>query len=170
MNIGNRILFPGNEIGEYYRSVMASQGVSQQTYSTCLPHYRTHGAYRRLLQHAEDFDFSILAYNHPDQELANTEIAKLKRDDKNSSVPADTSIESLGNCEKLSEEYRLKALALKFTMPPGTYATMFLRELCKESTDQQYQAQRTAAAQYAGLVPVNTDTCLDKSVAVTVPE
>jgi len=36
---------------------------------------------------------------------------------------------------------RHKALQLQFTLPPGTYATMLLRELTKESTESCFQAQ-----------------------------
>lgn len=41
---------------------------------------------------------------------------------------------------------KLKGLQLKFTLPPGTYATMMLREVTKHSTNAQYQAQLTASA------------------------
>ena len=41
---------------------------------------------------------------------------------------------------------KLKGLQLKFTLPPGTYATMLLREVTKHSTHSQYQTQLTATA------------------------
>jgi tRNA pseudouridine13 synthase len=41
---------------------------------------------------------------------------------------------------------KLKGLQLKFTLPPGTYATMMLREITKHSTNSQYQTQLTASA------------------------
>ena len=41
---------------------------------------------------------------------------------------------------------KLKGLQLKFTLPPGTYATMMLREITKHSTNAQYQTQLTASA------------------------
>jgi tRNA pseudouridine13 synthase len=41
---------------------------------------------------------------------------------------------------------KLKGLQMKFTLPPGTYATMMLREISKHSTHSQYQAQLTAIA------------------------
>jgi tRNA pseudouridine13 synthase len=43
-------------------------------------------------------------------------------------------------------ELKLKGLQLKFTLPPGTYATMLLREITKHSTHSQYQTQLTATA------------------------
>ena len=45
-----------------------------------------------------------------------------------------------------SREAQLKGLQLKFTLPPGTYATMLIREITKHSTSAQYQTQLTAAA------------------------
>ena len=41
---------------------------------------------------------------------------------------------------------KLKGLQLKFTLPPGTYATMLLREITKHSTNAQYQTQLTVSA------------------------
>ena len=40
----------------------------------------------------------------------------------------------------------LRGLQMKFTLPPGTYATMLLREVTKHSTHSQYQTQLTATA------------------------
>jgi len=36
---------------------------------------------------------------------------------------------------------KFRALLVKFSLPPGTYATMLLRELTKSSTESGYQAQ-----------------------------
>jgi hypothetical protein len=41
---------------------------------------------------------------------------------------------------------KLRGLQMKFTLPPGTYATMLLREVTKHSTHSQYQTQLTASA------------------------
>ena len=41
-------------------------------------------------------------------------------------------------------------MTLNFTLPPGTYATMLLRELTKECTETQFQAQLTAQEAEAG--------------------
>ena len=47
---------------------------------------------------------------------------------------------------KKSTESKFKGLQLKFTLPPGTYATMMIREITKHSTSSQYQTQLTATA------------------------
>ena len=45
-----------------------------------------------------------------------------------------------------SKKVKLKGVQLKFTLPPGTYATMLIREITKHSTSSQYQTQLTATA------------------------
>ena len=51
-----------------------------------------------------------------------------------------------GSACKGKEGLPLLALQLQFVLPPGTYATMLLRELTKESTEAQFQAQLTSQA------------------------
>jgi hypothetical protein len=46
---------------------------------------------------------------------------------------------------KTSSQSRLIGLEMKFTLPPGTYATMMLREITKQGTDTEFQAQLTAS-------------------------
>mmetsp|Transcript_12328 Transcript_12328/g.11952 ORF Transcript_12328/g.11952 Transcript_12328/m.11952 type:complete len:767 (-) Transcript_12328:91-2391(-) len=58
---------------------------------------------------------------------------------------------------------KLKGLQMKFTLPPGTYATMMLREISKHSTHSQYQAQLTAIANASVATP-NTITNDDNIV------
>ena len=41
---------------------------------------------------------------------------------------------------------KFNALQLKFTLSPGTYATMLLRELTKDRTDSDFQSTLTEAS------------------------
>jgi hypothetical protein len=59
----------------------------------------------------------------------------------------------------------LVGLELKFTLPPGTYATMMLREITKQGTDTDFQAQLTAAT--AGPPPARGTVA---PAAVALPE
>ena len=127
-------LLPTNEIGQFYTDSLAKDGLSLATFKTCTPVYRMSGAYRRLMQMPVDFSWRILRYGEPNADLALTELTGVR-----------------GQPTKVSgEEGPLRAVMLEFTLPPGTYATMLLRELTKESTETQFQAQLTAAAAASG--------------------
>jgi tRNA pseudouridine13 synthase len=132
---GDESIFPSHAVGDYMRQLMAQDGISMQSYRDCLGQYRTHGSYRRLMQHPIDFQWEILRYRDNNEELAHTELDRYLDRSQSGDGKVDEGL------------LKLRALALKFTMPPGTYATMLLREITKESTETQYQAQLTANAQ-----------------------
>jgi tRNA pseudouridine13 synthase len=134
---GHGITLPGNQIGEYYTSLLQKDGLTISRFSVCQPHYRTGGAYRRLVQFPTDFQWEVLSYMDPSADLAVTELATL-RPSNGSRGGADDSMVGAVSGEAL------RALVIKFTLSSGTYATILLRELTKESTESQYQAQLTA--------------------------
>lgn len=125
--IGNMSKLPANAIGEYMIQLMAADGLSPHSFDTCSPHYRLAGSYRRILQEAKDLEWKIINYCDPAEELAETELTRFR------DRPAEPAV--------AKGEAVHKALQLKFTLPPGTYATMALRELTKESTETDFHAQ-----------------------------
>ena len=139
---GYESIYPENEIGAYYDELFAADGLTRRSYDSCSPAYREKGVYRKLVQRPKDFEWQVIAYDDPDAELATTEISKF-RVARPSNKP-----ESEGEVvEKEKEEVpaevvgKFRALLVKFSLPPGTYATMLLRELTKSSTESGYQAQ-----------------------------
>lgn len=143
---GSDSLLPSNEIGEFYSQMLHSDGLSLETFSTCSPVFRMSGAYRRILQMPVDFAWKILHYSDPNADLATTELTNA-RQRWSSTTPTAMAQEGVGRNEGVGGadgSGHLRAVSLNFTLPPGTYATMLLRELTKESTETQFQAQLTA--------------------------
>jgi len=108
---------------------LRDDGISLSDYKNVfLPEYRSSGAYRKIIQFARDFEFSCIRYDDCNAELARTELSDFGCDRPHVSI---------------SDEGSILALKLAFSLPPGTYATMFLRELTKESTDVMHQSSLT---------------------------
>jgi len=133
---GHDSLLPQNEIGAYFVEMLAQDGLSLDSFRTCSQVYRMTGAYRRLLQMPAGLSWRLLRYSDPNAELARTELTHVRARPGDTLAPAGADAES--------PDGHLRALFLEFTLPPGTYATMLLREVTKESTETQYQAQLTA--------------------------
>uniref|UniRef100_A0A7S3HDG6 TRUD domain-containing protein n=1 Tax=Spumella elongata TaxID=89044 RepID=A0A7S3HDG6_9STRA len=145
---GYESIYPENDIGTYYDELLAADGLTRRSYDDCHPAYREKGVYRRLVQYPKDFEWQVIAYDDPDAELATTEINQF-RVARPSSKPADAETESKmetsapASAEPVATASagKYRALLVKFSLPPGTYATMLLRELTKSSTESGYQAQ-----------------------------
>ena len=86
-----------------------------------------------------EFEYKIIPYNDINAELADTELLKI-RGGENHVAPRE-----IINCD-ISDGYRYNALQLKFTLSSGSYATMLLRELTKNSTDTDFQSSLTKAS------------------------
>ena len=184
--VGSQSIVPAHDIGRLIHSLLAEDGLSLATFSTCPAQYRSRGAYRRLLQFPIDFEHCVVHYNHVDDDLVETELTQMRHKDLSrrksesdgmqkehqqlpaSSLPSlpllratevnvaedpttETSmaIASDSNSATSTTEGKYRAAILRFTLPSGTYATIMLRELTKESTHQQYQAQLTSMVAHA---------------------
>lgn len=152
--VGSSTIFPTNAVGEYFKKLMEADGISETTFSTCSGQYRTFGSYRRLFQYPYDFEWEILEYKDLNEDLAVTEISLFRPKDtlptdEGSTKVSDSLVES-------KSDKTLRALSVKFTLSPGTYATMLLREILKESTETKYQTQRTIQSQSMEQNDINT--------------
>merc|ERR1712070_892538 len=88
------------------------------------------GAYRKLIQVPEDFEWRLQRYS--DQTLPLTPTDMMRLESAPLPLPDDAG-DSL-------------ALILEFTLPPSTYATMLLRELTKETSEPSRQVEMQQAA------------------------
>lgn len=158
---GTDIMLPTNLIGQYYHDLFAKDGLSIDSYKECSVQYRLSGAYRRMIQFPKDFKWSIVYYQDPNAELVSTEFTSMKtREGKMGSIfsmastdnsPGTTIDMASGAAtnesvitKENSNSNSIRAAIVSFILPPGTYATMMLRELTKQSTESQYQAQLTS--------------------------
>eukprot|EP01039_Chlorochromonas_danica_P003166 gene3166-3467_t len=153
--IGERSLLPSHSVGPFILQLLEKDGLSLQSFKSCHPSYRLAGSYRRLIQEVKDFEWKVLEYSSPDEELVETELNRFCHADNSSScesveerteevvvvVEEEVQPEVKAKEEESQKKHLLRALQLKFTLSPGSYATMFLREVTKESTESDYHAQ-----------------------------
>jgi tRNA pseudouridine13 synthase len=153
--VGSRSMLPGHEIGPMCMDLLKDDGLTLQSFATCQPTYRTDGAYRRLVQFPGSFEYSVINYTDPNEDLVETELSTFVKNSRKSNTDAALPASSLPNKKILNtiveprgsnNDNTLRAAVLQFTLPPGTYATVMLRELTKESTAAQYQAQLTSTS------------------------
>lgn len=127
---GYDIILPSNSIKEIYLRILEKDGLSLEHFSKCDVNYRSKGTYRHIIQYPKDFEYSISKYDDPNEEINITELTKMRLNDENMHKNSSSS-------EKNNLKSR-RALTLKFTLKPGIYATMLLREITKESTETEY--------------------------------
>mmetsp|Transcript_5728 Transcript_5728/g.13088 ORF Transcript_5728/g.13088 Transcript_5728/m.13088 type:complete len:749 (+) Transcript_5728:23-2269(+) len=75
---GFDIMLPENAVGEYMKELLAEDNMTLASYNNCNVAYRERGAYRRLLQYPKDFNWRVVSYDNPDEELAETELNKFR--------------------------------------------------------------------------------------------
>lgn len=142
--LGSSVLLPKNELAEYCSGILTEDGLEISTFASCAVQFRTKGQYRKLIQAPGEFQWEVIDYADPDEELADSEITTFRR--SNNKRKHDYYGEG-------DDANPLRALQLKFSLPPGSYATMMLREITKQSTETVFQASLTTqeAASYNNL-------------------
>lgn len=147
-------MLPKNDLSEYYIQLLRADGIALSDYkSVFLPEYRASGAYRKIVQWPKDFEYSCVRYDDYNAELARTELCD---------YVTDRSIPVSSTCgDTVHEESSFLALKLAFSLPPGTYATMLLRELTKDSTDVMHQSSLTDSSRSRALIENNPSANAD---------
>jgi len=120
---GYNIKLPKNDIGEEYIKAMNIDGISLKMFKSKHKEYCVAGGYRRVIEKPLNLSYNIIKYEHPNTPLINTDLDKLGNKPEPASIP----------------NGRYKAVCLTFILHSGTYATMAIRELLKQSTAQSAQ-------------------------------
>lgn len=146
--IGSDILFPQNEFHAMYLDLLHADDLSLEIFQKCLVIYRLKGGYRKLMEYPKNLEWELKEYTQDNEEINITELRsfvtpvekrKGKEGGEKEAVVETTEIASKVGEVKSEEVQVKKALLLKFSLSPGSYATMFLREVTKESTEFDYQ-------------------------------
>eukprot|EP00599_Poterioochromonas_sp_BG-1_P012730 CAMPEP_0173155718 /NCGR_PEP_ID=MMETSP1105-20130129/14287_1 /TAXON_ID=2985 /ORGANISM="Ochromonas sp., Strain BG-1" /LENGTH=174 /DNA_ID=CAMNT_0014072227 /DNA_START=402 /DNA_END=923 /DNA_ORIENTATION=+ len=146
--IGSDILFPQNEFHAMYLDLLHVDDLSLEIFQKCLVIYRLKGGYRKLMEYPKNLEWDLKEYTQDNEEINITElrsfvtpVEKRKRRESGEKEAAVEPTEATSQVDEVkSEEVQVKkALLLKFSLSPGSYATMFLREVTKESTEFDYQ-------------------------------
>mmetsp|Transcript_7628 Transcript_7628/g.11309 ORF Transcript_7628/g.11309 Transcript_7628/m.11309 type:complete len:619 (-) Transcript_7628:49-1905(-) len=151
--LGPDVLFPEHSTGECMRQLLEENGVT----SEMLAKTKLRGTYRRVLQRPADFTWRCQQYSDPNEEIQRTELTTLCGDNaaSNSGSGSNVAASSEGG-----DGGGFLAAILEFSLPPGTYATMLLREIMKTSTGTAYHADLTAAT-YAAVANDGVENSTD---------
>jgi len=147
--IGHASLLPLNDTREVYTSALAEAGLSLEYFKDDAPaEFRFTGAYRAIMSYPKDFQWRQLTYHDPDEELVTTELGQYEQAANEAKAEWQAKQKQADSEEQAKPETKktasvggpLHAVHLEFTLPPGTYATMFIREMSKKSTSPNFYA------------------------------
>jgi tRNA pseudouridine13 synthase len=169
---GHQVQFPTHSLHQYYLDMLTSDGLDLTSFETGAAQYRMSGVYRRLLQYPEEFNFSIKKYADINDDIISTEFARatgekgeeeMKNEKEAEKEKAPTKVtlltgpltgpkvappssSSSSSSSSATAPKDRHALHMEFTLRSGSYATMMIREMTRDSTDTGHQAGLTEAA------------------------
>ncbi|KAJ5970233.1 uncharacterized protein N7479_000151 [Penicillium vulpinum] len=120
---GYDIIYPENEMKEFYRRFMESEqggGLDPSNMRRKWKDVSLSGGYRKVFSRmvGDNYSFDVKLYSKDDEQFVKTELQKLKPEDEG----ADTTMADESAADKM-------AIVLKFQLGSSQYATMALREL-----------------------------------------
>ncbi|KAF9169788.1 multisubstrate pseudouridine synthase 7 [Mortierella sp. AD011] len=121
---GHDVLYPTHVIGEKYKELMAKEGLDPHEMRRPNKDYSLTGSYRAILSKPENVEWEILRYDEPNLPLTLTDLEKLENKPKPEGVPGGKQL----------------ALILNLTLKSSQYATMAIREVCKQDTSAAFQS------------------------------
>jgi tRNA pseudouridine13 synthase len=138
----------------FYDALLAADGLTQSSLKR-LDEYSLSGDYRPLLQRASEFEWRLARYTDAtdvvipsDADRLAAALAAKHLSAKAAAAPtADGAVlgDAAGSAVVVSGEGPELALALSFTLPSSSYATVFLRELLKQPMDSGHHTALTHA-------------------------
>lgn len=114
---GSSVKLPENETADDIRQILAEDEINIEKLEKSMK-ASCAGSYRRVVSQVSDVNWSLVKYNHPDQDLFN-----------------DTSGD-VSTCDGT-----FSALLLSFNLPKSCYATMVVREVTGSDTSLESQLQ-----------------------------
>ncbi|KAI9701186.1 MAG: hypothetical protein M1836_001855 [Candelina mexicana] len=137
---GFDILYPSNDLLEYYKSFMASErggGLDLHDMRRSWKDISLSGSYRKLLARpGPKWSYEVKGYSKDGEQLVETDLDKLQKRGK----PDDeSSVNAMGRRVVENNEPMNLAVILKLQLGSSQYATMALRELMKQDGVQTYK-------------------------------
>lgn len=150
---GFKTSLPENDVALVYEDLAEKDGLNLKNSSHNVKEFsflHLSGGYRRLIQVASDFNWTILKYEDATKPLAMTDWERITKCEKKKEVVSSEEVEHINTCTEtavtdmasnLKEESNVSqdtvcqtAVQLTFTLPSSCYATMAIRELLKISS------------------------------------
>ncbi|XP_071703500.1 multisubstrate pseudouridine synthase 7 isoform X3 [Rutidosis leptorrhynchoides] len=148
---GSRIIYPQNDIEQYYQDLAKKDGVSLMESMHNVKEFSLTsmtGAYRRVFGNPKDFEWELIKYTDVSTPLTTTDLDVVKKaNEGDGSISMPHINVSAPNGEALLHEKHSNvstatgdnlALKMSFTLPASCYATMAIRELLKTSTSAAF--------------------------------
>ncbi|ORX79103.1 tRNA pseudouridine synthase D [Anaeromyces robustus] len=115
---GHDIIYPDNEIKDYYEKLLKKDGINPKDMKTVNREYFLPGSYRKLIVKPGNVEWSVIGYNDEDADLAISDLDIINGKQAPTNIP----------------NGKFKALQISFSLPSSSYATMALREVTKMDT------------------------------------
>lgn len=134
---GSKIQYPKGSSGELFDELMKIDGVSKESFAQVGKIDRDlalGGDYRKLICKPSDVSWTSLEYKDPVEPLLQTDLMKVN----------DIGINAKNVCadaDAVCDDDTLFGMAIGFSLPPSSYATIALRELTKRPTASEYQGK-----------------------------
>ncbi|KAF9585989.1 multisubstrate pseudouridine synthase 7 [Lunasporangiospora selenospora] len=131
---GYDIIYPQHELLDKYKELMAQDGLDPLKMHGVHKEYSLPGSYRALIAKPGNVEWEIKRYSDPDVSLTTTDLEMLtqlqnKEDGSNSGIT-----------QEGDKDGQYLALILNLTLGSSQYATMAIREVCKQDTSSAFQS------------------------------
>ncbi|KAF8927357.1 pseudouridine synthase [Dissophora ornata] len=162
---GFDVIYPTHAIGEKYKELMAKDGLDPHNMRHPNKEYSLPGSYRAFLSKPENVEWEIMRYDEANLPLTLTDLEELEGKSK----------------PEVVKDGKFLALVLNLTLRSSQYATMAIREICKQDTSAAFQSTLnaveattsttdSASASVEGSPAVTPATSASDSVSVDVQE
>ncbi|KAG9063739.1 multisubstrate pseudouridine synthase 7 [Linnemannia hyalina] len=121
---GFDVIYPTHAIGAKYKELMAKDGLDPHSMKRGNKEYSLSGSYRSFLSKPENVEWEIVRYDQADIPLTLTDQERMEGKPQPLLVP----------------DGKYLALILNLTLKSSQYATMAIREVCKQDTSAGFQA------------------------------
>ncbi|KAG0224344.1 multisubstrate pseudouridine synthase 7 [Actinomortierella wolfii] len=129
---GTEVVYPTHAIGDRYRELMAQDGLDPLNMKRPHKDYSLTGSYRYILAKPENVEWQVVRYDDVDLPLTWTDLDRLEGKTGN---PPGVVVDS-----EEGGRGKYLALILHLTLKSSQYATMAIREVCKQETSVQFQS------------------------------
>ncbi|ORZ05755.1 pseudouridine synthase [Lobosporangium transversale] len=148
---GHDIIYPTHAIGEKYKEFMAKDGLEPYKMLRSNKDYSLTGSYRYILTKPENVEWEIVRYNEPNLPLTLTDLDRLEGKTKAEGVVDDA-------------EGKYLALILDLTLRSSQYATMAIREVCKQDTSAAFQSTLNVGGENSAETTATSSTLASGSI------
>ncbi|KRX21617.1 Microfibrillar-associated protein 1 [Trichinella nelsoni] len=114
-------ILPKNECGKLYEQILKEEGIDVEYFHALRKEFGLHGGFRKVF---------VKPSEYADEQLVQTDLDRLTSIDEHA-VKSDAKEED--------GELNYLALVIEFSLPRGSYATMALRELCRQDLSRKAQ-------------------------------